>query len=322
MSLLSDARTSIERSGIGRIQLQEPNTTQPAEGVDKFDGICSLLNFALVFCLVWFLWYLFMHPNGLMKKQIGMHGCSLMVICLCTIVFMSKVADFFFIPHRTGQSSSFVNSSAMFSVACFIVGLFSINTIFWGLLAALGVTCWDHQFWRESENTQVPYLIGDENGLCAIIYFATALFSSWSVITTKTRTMKWLRLAALPVFSLIIPFAFFHQDVTLHTSAFLKGRIYRVMELGAFVILAGFLLRTYVRGLLNSVKERGGWAARFCLTAAGGLAMYGGYVLIENLLLGTDTAKLRGAPFVWSMIFLCITLLQLDFYDREKAGDL
>jgi len=308
--------------GIERIHLHERNTTQPIEIADKFNCIYSLLNFTLVFCLVWFLWYLFMHPSGLMKRQIGMHGCSLMVICLCTIVFMSKVADFFFIPDRTLQSSSFVDSGAILSVAYFIVGLFSINAIFWGLLAALGVTCLDHQSWKESGNTKVPSLIADESAMCAVIYFATAFFSRWSVITSKTRTLKWLRVSALLVFSLIIPVAVFHQDVTLHASAFLKGHFYRAIELGAFVVLAGFLSRTYVRGLLNSIKVRAGWATRICLTVAVGLAMYGGYVLIENLLLGSDIIKLQGAPFVWSMIFLSITLLQLDFFDREKAGAL
>ena len=91
------------------------------------------------------------------------------------------------------------------------------------------------------------------------------------------------------------------------------------MELGAFVVLAGFLRRTYVHRLLNSIKVRGGSVTRICLTVAVGLAMYGGYSLIENLLLGSDIVKLQGASFVWSMIFLSITLLQLDFFDREKA---
>ena len=73
---------------------------------------------------------------------------------------------------------------------------------------------------------------------------------------------------------------------------------------------------------MNSIKVRAGWATRICLTVAVGLAMYGGYVLIENLLLGSDIIKLQGASFVWSMIFLSITLLQLDFFDRERAGEL
>jgi len=308
--------------GIGGIQLHERNTTQPVEGVDKFDGIFSLLNFTIVFCLVWFLWCLFMHPNGVMKRQIGMHGCSLMVICLCTIVFMSKVADFFFIPDRTQQGSSFVDSGTILSVAYFIVGLFSINTIFWGLLAALGVTCLDHQSWKGSGNTKVSSLITDESAMCAVIYFATAFLSRWSVITSQTRALKWLGMSALLVFSLMIPVAVFHQDVILHGSAFWKGHFYRAMELGAFMVLAGFSLRTYGRGLLNSIKVRGGWATRICLTVAVGLAMYGGYSLIENLLLGSDMARLQGASFVWSMLFLSITLLQLDFFDRDKAGDL
>ena len=50
--------------------------------------------------------------------------------------------------------------------------------------------------------------------------------------------------------------------------------------------------------------------------------MYGGYVLIENLLLGSDIIKLQGASFVWSMLFLSITLLQLDFFDREEPQEI
>ena len=60
-----------------------------------FNYLAGLFNFAVVFCFVWFLWYVFMHPSGVMKLYTPMYGFALVVLFLCSIVLISKVMDFF-----------------------------------------------------------------------------------------------------------------------------------------------------------------------------------------------------------------------------------
>ena len=65
-----------------------------ADTEKNFNYFFGLLNLAAVFCIVWFLWYIFMNPNTVMKLYTPMYGFSLVVVFLSGIILMTKVIDY------------------------------------------------------------------------------------------------------------------------------------------------------------------------------------------------------------------------------------
>jgi len=57
----------------------------------KFNYLYGLINLAVVFCIVWLLWYLFMHADGVMKLYTPMYGFSLVTILLSAVILISSV---------------------------------------------------------------------------------------------------------------------------------------------------------------------------------------------------------------------------------------
>ena len=45
----------------------------------RFNYLFGLINFMAVFGIVWFLWYIFMNPNTVMKLYTPMYGFALLV---------------------------------------------------------------------------------------------------------------------------------------------------------------------------------------------------------------------------------------------------
>ena len=50
-----------------------------ASAREGFNYVFGLINLAVVFCLVWLLWYVFMHADGVMKLYTPMYGFALVV---------------------------------------------------------------------------------------------------------------------------------------------------------------------------------------------------------------------------------------------------
>ncbi|MBW2705346.1 MAG: hypothetical protein JRD84_03460 [Deltaproteobacteria bacterium] len=68
------------------------------ESIDSqknFNYLFGLINLAVVFCIVWLLWYVFLHPNAVMKLYTPMYGFSLIVALLTVIVLMNNVAGYY-----------------------------------------------------------------------------------------------------------------------------------------------------------------------------------------------------------------------------------
>ena len=54
------------------------------DSVKGFNYLYGLINLAVIFCIVWVLWFVFMHADGVMKLYTPMYGFSLVVILLAS----------------------------------------------------------------------------------------------------------------------------------------------------------------------------------------------------------------------------------------------
>ena len=107
--------------------------------VKPFNYIAGLINFAVVFCIVWFLWFIFMNPLGVMKLYTPMYGFALIVLLLCSIVLISKVMDFYPFPETSSPAFGVIGRGAALTVLAVILMLFINYGLFWNFLGKYGV---------------------------------------------------------------------------------------------------------------------------------------------------------------------------------------
>ena len=55
----------------------------------KFNYFFGLINLVAVFVIVWFLWYVFMNPDGVMRLYTPMYGFALVAVFVSAIILMA-----------------------------------------------------------------------------------------------------------------------------------------------------------------------------------------------------------------------------------------
>jgi hypothetical protein len=75
------------------------------EDGNTFNYFFGAINLIAIFLIVWFLWYVFMNPNTVMKLYTPMYGFSLVVAFLAAIVLLKDVAGYYPFPKRLRQPS-------------------------------------------------------------------------------------------------------------------------------------------------------------------------------------------------------------------------
>ena len=92
-----------------------PNTDQPSK---KYGFAIGIIPFASITLLVFVLWYLFMHANGIMKLYTPMYGFSLVAMLMVSVVLISKVLDFYpFGPSSIEGNSRLIRGLAFSAIA-------------------------------------------------------------------------------------------------------------------------------------------------------------------------------------------------------------
>lgn len=188
-----------------------------------FSYVLGLINLAVVFLIVWFLWYLFMHPNGAMKLYTPMYGFSLVVVFLCSIVMLGKVWDFESLGESPREDSSRVSTGVLFTVAAFVLMLILVYAIFRGFIGQFGVAYFSPQSIVASGGTGAEPFNARENASTALIYFATAFlwwalawnlgFGRWPWTSDKPSVRSWSRMFAVVFFTIITYVVLFHPHV-------------------------------------------------------------------------------------------------------------
>ncbi len=197
--------------------------TQNAQKVHAVDYVYGLLNFVVIFLLVWLLWYVFMNPNGVLKLYTPMYGFALVVNLLCSIVLLSKVADT--APHASNPAEgiSRLSKGIVLTILAVVIMLFVTYGVFWNFLGKFGVAYFSPDSIVLSGGTGAEPLVARENACTAIVYFGTAFlwvalswnigFGRWPWTGESCSVMSWSRFCAVMLFTIVIYAVLFHPHV-------------------------------------------------------------------------------------------------------------
>lgn len=196
---------------------------QSVQAKETSSYVLGLINLAVVFLMVWVLWYIFMHPNGVLKLYTPMYGFALVVLLLSAIVLISKVWDFFPLAEHPEPESAVVGRGVILTIAAIILMLIAIYIIFWNFIGKFGVAYFSPKSIVAAGGTGAEPLNARENACTAIVYFATAFlwvaltwqigFGRWPWTSTGRGVMAWSRFFAVAFFSILVYAVLFHPHV-------------------------------------------------------------------------------------------------------------
>ena len=195
------------------------NVKQEEKGFNYFFG---LINFLVVFGIVWLLWYLFMNPNTVMKLYTPMYGFALLVVMLSTIVLMSNVLDYYPFSPPSGADGR-VGKGILLTVVAFLLMLFIHYVVFWNFLGKFGIAYFSPDSIVASGGTGAEPFNARENASTAIVYFFTAFlwvslfwnlgFGRWPWQQVDRGTLAFSRLFTILFFVVIIYSILFHPHI-------------------------------------------------------------------------------------------------------------
>jgi len=194
-----------------------------AKSVDKgYNYLFGLLNFIVVFGIVWLLWYIFMNPNAIMKLYTPMYGFALVVTLVTAILMIADIADFYPFPARdTAQSR--VGRGIYLTVTAVVLMLAILYVVFWGFIGKFGIAYFSPQSIIAGGGIGAEFFVARENACTAIVYYLTAFiwmtlfwrtgFGKWPWQGADRGAAAWSRFFAVFFFSTIIYSILFHPHI-------------------------------------------------------------------------------------------------------------
>ena len=190
---------------------------------DRFNYLMGLANMGAVFCIVWLLWYIFMHPNGVLKLYTPMYGFSLVVVFLSTIILIKDIFEFYPFPENLKKDLNVFSSGALLTIAALLITLFIVYIIFWKFIGRFGITYFSPYSIIAAGGQGAEIFNARETASRAIIYFFAAFlwvsitwkagFDNWPWHTCNRGVLAWSRLFAVLFFVTIAYALFFHPHV-------------------------------------------------------------------------------------------------------------
>jgi hypothetical protein len=187
-----------------------------------FNYLTGLINFVAVFGIVWFLWYVFMNPNTVMKLYTPMYGFALLVVMLSSIVLITNVFDYYPFSPPSAEDNR-VGKGILLTIIAFLLMLFIHYVVFWGFLGKLGIAYFSPDSIVASGGTGAEPFNAREIASTAILYFFTAFlwvalfwnlgFGRWPWQEGDRGTLALSRLFAVFFFVDIIYIILFHPHV-------------------------------------------------------------------------------------------------------------
>ncbi len=205
---------------------RERHTVVSGAGVSasakEFNYLFGLINFVAVFCIVWFLWYIFMNPNTVMKLYTPMYGFALLVVMLSSIVLITNVADYYPFSPPSAEGNR-IGKGILLTIIAFLLMLFIHYVVFWGFLGKLGIAYFSPDSIVASGGTGAEPFNARENASTAILYFFTAFlwvalfwnlgFGRWPWQDANRGTLAFSRLFTILFFVDIIYIILFHPHI-------------------------------------------------------------------------------------------------------------
>jgi hypothetical protein len=196
------------------------------ESIDSnknFKYLFGLINLAVVFCIVWLLWYVFMHPNAVMKLYTPMYGFSLIVVLLSAIVLMNNVAGYYPFAADSSEGMGLFTRGIILTSVSILLMLILVYGVFWGFLGKFGIAYFSPRSIIASGGHGAEILVARENASTAIVYYCTAFlwiaifwrigFNRWPWQNSGRGVLAWSRLFAILFFVSIIYAVLFHPHI-------------------------------------------------------------------------------------------------------------
>jgi amino acid transporter, AAT family len=180
----------------------------------------GVINLMVIFGVVCFVWYLLLHPNGVMKLYTPMYGFSLVAIFLCSIVLIGNIGECYPFAVSTPELSVRLGKGVILTITAVILTLILTYWVFWGLIGKFGVAYFSPRSIVASGGTGAEPFNARENASTAIVYFAVA-FLWWALAwTSGFRQWPWMgsgrRLVAGSRFFVIIFFTIITYVLLFH----------------------------------------------------------------------------------------------------------
>ncbi len=191
--------------------------------VEKFNYFLGIITLGVIFCIVWFLWYVFMNPNTVFKLYTPMYGFSLVVMFLTIIVFLTHVIDYHaFLDHSSDQAVS-IRRGIGFTLLAFVMMIVVYYLFFWGFIGKFGVAYFSPYSIVASGGIGAELFVARENASTAIIYLCAAFlwlalywkvgFGSWPWHKLSAGVIAWSRFFAVSFFVILVYAVMFHPHV-------------------------------------------------------------------------------------------------------------
>jgi AAT family amino acid transporter len=154
---------------------------QDLENGGKFNYLYGLINLAVVFCIVWLLWYFFMHADGVMKLYTPMYGFSLVAMLLVSVIVLSKVLGWPGDGEKALNAGSAIGKGILGTVIALAIMYFVYYVVFWRFIGGLGVAYFSPDALVAGGGTGAEPWNAREWSSTAILYFSTA-FLWWALV--------------------------------------------------------------------------------------------------------------------------------------------
>ena len=154
---------------------------QNLENGGKFNYLYGLINLVVVFCIVWFLWYFFMHADGVMKLYTPMYGFSLAAMLLASVILLSKVLGWPGDGEKPLAAGPAIAKGLSGTVVSLAIMYFAYYVVFWLFIGGLGVAYFSPGALVAGGGTGAEPWNAREWASTAILYFSTA-FLWWALV--------------------------------------------------------------------------------------------------------------------------------------------
>jgi len=278
------------------------------------DRALGLANLAAAFLLTWGIWYLFLHPNGVMKLYTPMYGFSLVVVLATVIVSMASFGEGW--PRLSSVAWRPVRGVVRTAIAAGLA-LLVVHGFFWGFLGRYGVTYFSPGAIVAAGGVGAEFFNARENASTAIVYLSAAFLWIGMVITLGFGNWPWRaatpgvrafsRMALVGLLAILAYAVLFHPHVT---QLFYPAQIMAgvppwwegVAKTGSAYFNLGWVMAA-VAVLVVADVLWGGWPWRV-LGADGGF-LRGLFALAGSLALGALAFVLleRGMTSAWGEAF-------------------
>lgn len=271
------------------------------------------VNLAAAFAATAALWYVLLHPNGVLKLFTPMYGFSLVTVLVAVLVAMARVGEGW--PLHASRLAPPVRGALRTAAAVALTWLV-VHGFFWGFLGRYGVTYFSPRAIIAAGGVGAEFFNARENASTAIVYLSAAFLwlalalsvglGRWPWGATSTGVRAFSRLSVTALLTVIAYAVLFHPHVTqlfypAQTMAGVPPWWAEVAQTGSAYFNLGWMM-TAVAVLVLAEVAWGGWpwarlgvdGPRRGLAAFVGSLAAGGVLFVVSLRVMTAT---WGEPF-------------------------